>query len=109
MTVAGGPHEVGTRFMLNLDGSGFTVLHDFKTTEVEPLRKVLMDAHGYGASPITGLRNDDMIFSGRTFYGTTHIGGSAQGGTVFKINADGTSFKVLHDFFEKPIPPDLTD
>jgi uncharacterized repeat protein (TIGR03803 family) len=47
--------------------------------------------------------------SGNTFYGTTIVGGSGHGGTVFKVNADGTGFKVLHNFIEKAPPPGMMD
>jgi len=31
-------------------------------------------------------------------YGSTHAGGSYNGGTVFKLNQDGSGYRVLHDF-----------
>jgi uncharacterized repeat protein (TIGR03803 family) len=36
------------------------------------------------------------------FYGVTNIGGGYNGGTVFRINADGTGYAVLRTFHETP-------
>ena len=37
------------------------------------------------------------------FYGTTPSG--TAGGTVFRVNSDGTGYKVLHDFVEASVSP----
>jgi uncharacterized repeat protein (TIGR03803 family) len=37
-----------------------------------------------------------LILSGNALYGTAYSGGSANNGTVFKINTDGTGFTNLH-------------
>jgi uncharacterized repeat protein (TIGR03803 family) len=57
-------------------------------------------------SPLSGLfeNNDgaypasDLILTAGVLYGTASQGGIAGGGTVFKVNADGTGFKILHSF-----------
>ena len=46
-----------------------------------------------GATPDAGL-----ILSGNTLYGTTSGGGDWYGGTVFKINTDGTGLATLYSF-----------
>jgi len=46
-----------------------------------------------GDEPHAGL-----ISSGNTLYGTTAGGGSFGGGTIFKLNTDGTGFRTLHSF-----------
>jgi len=46
-----------------------------------------------GANPYAGL-----TFSGSTLYGTTELGGSSNGGAIFKINIDGSSFTNLKTF-----------
>lgn len=57
----------------------FATLHNFSGSD--------------GASPYAGL-----LVSGNTLYGTTHLGGGSQAGTVFKIQTDGTGFKVIYNF-----------
>ncbi len=46
-----------------------------------------------GAVPEAGL-----ILSGNTLYGTTVAAGASGGGTVFKVNTDGTGFATVHSF-----------
>jgi uncharacterized repeat protein (TIGR03803 family) len=46
-----------------------------------------------GANPVGGL-----ILASNILYGTTFYGGSSGGGIVFKVNTDGTDFRVLHSF-----------
>jgi uncharacterized repeat protein (TIGR03803 family) len=48
---------------------------------------------GDGASPQAGL-----AASGGTLYGTTYAGGSSNAGTVFAINANGSSFTSVYSF-----------
>jgi len=84
----GGP-DWGTLFRLNLDGSDFTLLHSFGPTVGDP-----NGSRPYG-KPIFGL-------DGR-LYGTTWTGGAASGqGTVFRMDANGADFTVLHRFGGAP-------
>ncbi|MBI4659958.1 MAG: hypothetical protein HY735_14045 [Verrucomicrobia bacterium] len=76
-TTQGGANDFGTLFKLNPDGTGFTVLKDLDLTT---------GAYA-GAKPIQGTDG--------ALYGTTVEGGSGGGGTVFKLNIDGSSFTVL--------------
>ena len=46
-----------------------------------------------GAHPFHSL-----LLAGATLYGTTTYGGAVGGGTIFKVNTDGTGFQVVHDF-----------
>ena len=46
-----------------------------------------------GGTPISGL-----ILSGNALYGAAYSGGNSGYGTVFKVNTDGTDFKVLELF-----------
>lgn len=67
MTCFGGTGQVGTLFMLNTNGSNFTILHNFnRQTE--------------GANP-----QSDLAFSGSTLYGTLAIDGSKGYGSVFGL------------------------
>jgi uncharacterized repeat protein (TIGR03803 family) len=87
-TELGGSNGQGTVFTLNLDGSGYRVLHHFG---VSP---------GDGQLPSSGLAegNDQAL------YGTTGGGGSTAGpnsggyGTAFRITQDGASYDILYNF-----------
>jgi uncharacterized repeat protein (TIGR03803 family) len=70
----------GVVFKVNTDGTGFTTLHNFT-------------GGSDGARPVAG-----MILSGNTLYGTASQGGTSGGGTVFKVNIDGSGFTTLHSF-----------
>ena len=48
---------------------------------------------GDGARPI-----DSLLISGSTLYGMTKSGGGSDLGTIFKVQADGTGFTLLHSF-----------
>jgi uncharacterized repeat protein (TIGR03803 family) len=79
-TSSGGTGNFGTIFKISTDGSGYTVLHNFTGS----------DGHG----PLAGL-----VLAERTLYGTTASGGCLDGGgTVFKLNTDGSGFTLLHCF-----------
>src|SRR5690349_19497781 len=60
----------------------YTVLHTFDYTN--------------GAYPISSL-----VLSSNTLYGTTYLGGLG-GGTIFRLNVDGTGFLNLHNFTQTP-------
>lgn len=79
----GGIGDKGTVFRINTDGTGFTVLRRFTTSD--------------GAYPIGGL-----ILSNGKLYGTTYGGGNYYPpnaglgcGTVFSMNTDGSGFTTL--------------
>jgi uncharacterized repeat protein (TIGR03803 family) len=86
-TSSGGTNRGGTVFKLNLDGSGYEILHRFEV----PNRPT---PTGPGAPLLEG--------SDGTFYGTTYGAWisiySPDRGTVFRLNRDGSGFVVLHDF-----------
>jgi uncharacterized repeat protein (TIGR03803 family) len=79
-TGEGGASASGTVFKLDKDGSGYSRLHDFGATNDD------------GWSPAAGL----VEGSDGAFYGTTESGGTHFGGTVFRLNKDGTGYAVLH-------------
>lgn len=82
-TSGGGKFGGGIVFLLNRDGSGYTVLWNF----VENCGA----GSGSVAVPLEG--------SDGALYGTTQSGG-AGGGTVFRLNNDGSNYQVLRqDFF----------
>jgi uncharacterized repeat protein (TIGR03803 family) len=81
-----GPSGWGTVFKISTNGTSFQLLHSFPIGGVPD-----------GDSP-----NGSLALSGSTLYGMATYGGNASGssggGTIFKINTDGTGFQVLRMF-----------
>ena len=82
MTSQGGAGNVGTIFKVNTDGTGAVVLHSFS------------GGAGDGATPAYSA----LTVSGTSVYGMTVEGGISGQGTIFRMNADGTGFTVMHAF-----------
>jgi uncharacterized repeat protein (TIGR03803 family) len=80
----GGSFGGGTVFKIGIDGSGFSVLHDFAYS-------------ADGAAPFA-----DLILFNNTLYGTASWGGASGDGAVFRINTDGTGFTNLYSFTANP-------
>ena len=80
MAAYGGANNKGDVFKLNTDGSGFSVLHSFTSSD--------------GTCPMLNA----LTLSGSTLYGLAYTGGNNNKGTVFKLDTDGTGFSVLHTF-----------
>jgi uncharacterized repeat protein (TIGR03803 family) len=78
-TFRGGSADRGTVFRLNKDGSSYALLRSFA------------NSGGDGTNSTSGLVEglDGML------YGTTQLGGTANGGTVFKLGKDGSDYAVL--------------
>ncbi len=81
MTDAGGDNGLGVVFKIDTDGSNFTLLHEFGGGGDD------------GSEPGSGL-----ILNGSTLYGMTETGGDSDLGVIFKIDTDGSSFGILHEF-----------
>lgn len=77
------PQGSGTVFALKKDGTGFTVLHYFG------------DETNDGLGPAGGLIEDRQ---NGMLYGTTQYGGSYNGGTIFRLNPDGSDYGVIRSF-----------
>jgi uncharacterized repeat protein (TIGR03803 family) len=84
-TQAGGTNYEGLIYSVGTDGSGFRPLYSFGTSPD-------------GAQPQSGL----TAGSGGVLYGTAYNGGSSGGGTIFKINTNGTGYGILHSFTNNP-------
>jgi uncharacterized repeat protein (TIGR03803 family) len=84
-TYYGGASNNGTLFRISTNGTGYDILYHFTN-------------RAYGANPHGALTQgpDD------TLYGTTKRGGSSENGTVFRINTDGSGYRVLHYFTHRP-------
>lgn len=82
LTSGGGAFGTGTVFSMQPDGTGFTKLHNFNTTN--------------GANPEGSLTwgNDGKL------YGMTLEGGTSDGGVIFRLNTDGSAFEKLYDLDE---------
>lgn len=76
----GGAANSGSVVRIEADGSGFTYLYHLQGTD--------------GKNPFGNLTqaNDGFL------YGTTSVEGANGGGTLFRIKADGTQFKVIYNF-----------
>lgn len=90
----GGPGSGGTVFKMNTGGAAYTILHSFGIVPID------------GTGPMGSL-----ILSGATLYGMTCSGGAGVdvssvcgegGGTVFKINTNGSHYAILHSFGTVP-------
>lgn len=74
----GGAFGNGLVYAMNPDGSGFTVLRSFA-------------GGADGAQPYTGV----AAGADGKIYGTTNFGGIYGGGTVYRLNLDGTGYAIL--------------
>jgi uncharacterized repeat protein (TIGR03803 family) len=84
----GGSGHSGTVFALGIDGSGFTVLHDFTASSPNSFGVYTNEE---GTNPL------GLLLSNGTLFGTAASGGISGKGTVFKINTDANDFTVVHD------------
>lgn len=82
MTKAGGSFGAGAAYVMNLDGSGFTILHNF----------------GTGGSSDGDFPVGSMTPSGSKLYGMTSLGGIGSKGTIFSMNPDGSGYTTLYSF-----------
>ena len=76
----GGVSNAGTVFRIDTNGAGYCVIHEFL-------------GGTNGLSPAA-----ELALSDTTLYGTTCGGGQLLGGTVFRIETNGSGFKVLKHF-----------
>ncbi|HUE35860.1 MAG TPA: choice-of-anchor tandem repeat GloVer-containing protein, partial [Candidatus Acidoferrum sp.] len=86
-TSDGGTNGSGTVFAVNTNGSGFQVLHNFTAGDV------VTGTNTDGAVPYAGL-----VLVGNFLYGTAYFGGTNGGGTVFRLNTNGSGFATLYSF-----------
>jgi uncharacterized repeat protein (TIGR03803 family) len=90
---SGGKWGWGNLFRINEDGSGFATLHDFEGRAfLDPAGR-----HYAGYDPSSLVFGADGVL-----YGTTYSGGTDDLGTVFRIDQDGSGFRKIHDFIQRP-------
>lgn len=80
MTKLGGANSFGAVFKIKLDGTDYTNLLDFNSTE-------------NGRYP-----RGSLFLSGDVLYGDTESGGLNDDGTIFKVGIDGSDATVLFNF-----------
>ena len=126
-TSYGGPGDDGTVFGIGVDGAGLSLVHGFIWENGDglcPASVPLLDADGYlyGTTRETvfrvrtdgsgfevlhtfGVALGDGMFPGSQLalddgylYGTTLQGGDSDGGTIFKLRTDGSTYEVLRSF-----------
>lgn len=93
VTLNGGITNRGVLFKLNINGSGYQVLHFFNG-----LSFIDMLLGGTGSTNDGVNPEGTPLLIGSTLYGTTTQGGTNGLGTVYKINTDGSGFQLLHSF-----------
>jgi uncharacterized repeat protein (TIGR03803 family) len=81
-TQFGGGASNGVIYKLNLDGTGFRLLHQF------------------GIGPFDGESAPDGLAKGSdgVLYGVTREGGNSNRGTIFRIEQDGSGYATIHHF-----------
>jgi uncharacterized repeat protein (TIGR03803 family) len=117
-TPGGGTNSSGTFFKLNPNGTGYTVLRNFESSPGHLIQGgdgmfygagnsvFKIDARGSNYTVLHPFASDTDGFApaglveGRdgVLYGTTFLGGTNGSGTIFSVDTNGTSFKVLHTF-----------
>ncbi|MFC1889128.1 choice-of-anchor tandem repeat GloVer-containing protein [Thermodesulfobacteriota bacterium] len=85
MAHGGGEGSGGVIFAVGIDGSGYTLLHEFS------------GGNDDGKEPFGRL----LLFES-TLYGMTKLGGDSDWGTIFQIGTDGSGFELLHEFAGDP-------
>jgi uncharacterized repeat protein (TIGR03803 family) len=85
VTLSGGAFTNGTIYQINPNGGGYQVLHSFTNAPD-------------GAAPYSGL----ALGVDGALYGTTFSGGTYGLGTVYRINPNGSGYRVLHSFSGYP-------
>jgi uncharacterized repeat protein (TIGR03803 family) len=86
-TKKGGSNNGGTIFSINIDSTGYSLLHSFPSAP-----------SNFFAGPYA----PPTVF-GSKLYGTTVLNPDPDGvGTIFSINTDGTDYTVLHRFYTGP-------
>ena len=80
-TAVGGSAGHGTLFKINTNGSGYLVIHAFT-------------GNPDGAETYSKIRES----TNGVLYGVTGFGGINGGGTVYRLNKDGSEYNVVHYF-----------
>jgi len=77
------PYNKGNVFGMNIDGTGFDILHEFTGGAND------------GWKPWSGLTIRDKMIYGGTVYGGAH---GEKGGVLYEMYTDCSDFNILHTF-----------
>jgi uncharacterized repeat protein (TIGR03803 family) len=89
---AGGAFGTGVVFRISLDGSDFSVLHEFGPVTSDANDTVVRNIGG--SNPIGRLLQAPDGY----LYGAAAAGGVNGRGTIYRIHMDGTGFEVVKEF-----------
>ncbi len=81
-TSYGGPDNYGMLYRINRDGTGYTILRYFVSSNIDGYLPVPPPVEGPG----------DLL------YGTTYYDGPNEAGVVYCVRKDGSGYAVLHRF-----------
>ncbi len=81
-TTSGGSNGLGTIFRISTNGTSYSAIKIFRLTP------------GEAGTPTAGL----LAGSDGMLYGTSYGGGRRSFGTVFRLNPDGSGYRILMDF-----------
>jgi len=87
-TAQGGAKAVGALIKMNLDGSGWQVLHSFTNNPD-------------GAVPLSG----PMQAGDGALYGATYSGGPSSQGIIYRLLPDGSGYTNIYTFTNIAVPP----
>ncbi|PWU19242.1 MAG: hypothetical protein C5B50_07030 [Verrucomicrobia bacterium] len=122
-TFEGGTNNYGVIFALNINGSGFKVLHHFDTNGAMPQCQLIvagstlyglggtclfsMNTNGSGFTVLydfgatvfySPIYNPGLVLSGATLFATGLTAGSNQEGIIFSIATNGAGYADSHDY-----------
>jgi len=92
-TSSGGAQRTGVVFKINPNGTGYTVLHSFRSLD----GLFTNDTNADGGRPSGAL----VLGKDGALYGVAAVGGPKGSGTVFSLKPDGSRFTVLRSFDPK--------
>lgn len=100
VTACGGTNNYGQGggvFRLKKDGSDYAVLHTFNSGAGDQSFQNVQRSGQLAGDGFSALGT--LVQGGDgTLYGTTEFGGAQKGGVVYKLNPDGTGYRILHSF-----------
>jgi uncharacterized repeat protein (TIGR03803 family) len=79
-TLMGGINNNGVIYKIKTDGTGFNLLKD-----------------DFSYGEIGCIPEGNLVVIDSTIYGTTYQGGPSYAGYIYKINTDGTKFKIINN------------